>query len=115
VTKARMSAMRSGFNGAAQKEATEATELKMLGDSTRISLAIAIKKASKVLAERDGDELLKMSETALALAQAADIIHGWIREKASQGWVDFSTERKVSRSRQRLRDSERCGSSPCKI
>jgi hypothetical protein len=81
MTKTRMSAMRNGSNGAAQKESTEATELKMLGDSTRISLAIAINKASDALAERNGDELLKMSETALALARAADIIHGWTREK----------------------------------
>jgi hypothetical protein len=81
MTKTRMSAMRNGSNGAAQKKSTEATELKMLGDSTRISLAIAINKASNALAERNGDELLKMSETALALARAADIIHGWTREK----------------------------------
>ena len=81
MTKTKMSAMRNGSNGAAQKESTEATELKTLGDSTRISLAIAINKASKALAKRDGDELLKMSETTLALARAADIIHGWTREK----------------------------------
>jgi hypothetical protein len=85
VTKTRMSAMRNGSNGAAQKGSTEATELKTLGDSTRISLAIAISKASIALAKRNGDELLKMSETALALAQAADIIHGWIRENVSEG------------------------------
>ena len=77
--------MQNGSDGAAQKESTEATELKTLGDSTRISLAIAISKASIALAKRNGDELLKMSETALALAQAADIIHGWIRENVSEG------------------------------
>lgn len=60
MTKTRMSAMRNGSNGAAQKGSTEATELKMLGDYTRISLAIAINKASNALAERSGDELLKM-------------------------------------------------------
>ena len=76
MTKPKMSAMRNGSNGHSQKELTEATELKTLGDSTRISLAIAINKTSKALAERGGDELLKMSETALALARAADIIHG---------------------------------------
>jgi hypothetical protein len=76
MTKTGKSAMRNGSNGPAQKESTEATELKMLGDSTRILLAIAINKASNALAERDGDQLLKMSETALALARAADIIRG---------------------------------------
>lgn len=76
MTKSKMSAVRNGSNGASQKEATQTTELKALGDSTRISLAIAINKASNALAERDGDELLKISETALALARAADIIRG---------------------------------------
>lgn len=48
----------------------------MLGDATRMVFAIAINKASNALAKLNGDELLKMSETTLALAQAADIIHG---------------------------------------
>jgi hypothetical protein len=85
MRKTKMSAMRNGSNGVAQKESTGATELKMLGDSTRISLAIAISKASNALAKCDGAKLLKMSETALALAQAADIIHGWTPREASQG------------------------------
>ncbi len=74
MRKTKMSAMRNGSNGVAQKESTEATELKILGDSTRISLAIAINKASKDLAQCDGAEILKMAETALALMQAADIV-----------------------------------------
>jgi hypothetical protein len=89
MTKSKMSAVRNGSNGASQKEATQTTELKALGDSTRISLAIAINKASNALAERDGDELLKISETALALARAADIIHGWTREKPL--WVKIDS------------------------
>jgi hypothetical protein len=67
--------------GLPKKKLAEATKLKTLGDSIRISLAIAISKASKALAQRDQDELLKMAETALALTQAADIIHGWTCEK----------------------------------
>jgi len=85
MTKAKMSAMRNRSNGAAQKELTEAVELNTLGDSTRLSIAIAINKVINALAKRDGDELLKMSETALALTEAADIIHGWTRDKPSQG------------------------------
>jgi hypothetical protein len=89
MTKTKMSTMRNGSNGTAQKESMEATELKMLDGSTRISLTIAINKASKTLAARNGDKLLKMSETALALAQAADIIHGWTREKPLKVKVDL--------------------------
>jgi len=77
MTNPEMSAMRNGSNGHSQKKLTEATNVKALDDCTRISLAIAVNKASKALAEHDGDELLKMAETALALTQAADIIHGW--------------------------------------
>jgi hypothetical protein len=89
MTKTKMSAIRNGSNGAAQKESTEATKLKTLDDSTHISLAIAINKASNALAQRDGDELLKLAETALALTQAADIIHGWTREKPLKVKVDL--------------------------
>jgi hypothetical protein len=85
MTEAKMSAMRNRSNRAAQKELTEAVELNTLGDSTRLSIAIAINKAINALAKRDGDELLKMPETALALTEAADIIHGWTRDKPSQG------------------------------
>jgi hypothetical protein len=84
MTKAKMSAMRNGSNGHSQKHSTEATKLKTLGDSTRISLAIAINKARKALAQFDGAEILKMAETALALTQGADIIHGCTREKPCQ-------------------------------
>jgi hypothetical protein len=82
MIKAKMSAMRNGSNQHSQKHSTEATKLKTLDDCTRISLAIAINKASKALAQCDGAEILKMAETALALTQAADIVHGWSRGEA---------------------------------
>ena len=92
MTKAKISAMRNGSNGHSQKHSTEATKLKTHGDSTRISLAIAINKASKALVQCDGAEILKIAETALALTQAADIIHGWTGEKPVNVKIDLSTD-----------------------
>jgi hypothetical protein len=90
MTKTKCPPCETALTGAAQKESTEAMDLKMLDDSTRISLAIAMNKASNALAERDGDELLNTSETVLALAEAADI-HGWTRERPLKVTVNRST------------------------
>ena len=56
-------------------------QLKLLGDFTRLQLATTLNKVFEELARRDPDEIFKRSHEVLELTQAADIIHGWSREK----------------------------------
>jgi hypothetical protein len=58
-----------------------AERLKLLGDFTRLQLAATLTKIFEDLARRDADEIFKRSRDVLELTQAADIIHGWSREK----------------------------------
>lgn len=55
--------------------------LALLGDYRRLQLATALSKAFEDLARRDPDEIFKRSHEVFELAQAADIVHGWSREK----------------------------------
>jgi hypothetical protein len=57
-----------------------AERLKLLGDFTRLQLA-TLTKVFEDLARRDPDEIFKRSHEVLELTQAADIVHGWSREK----------------------------------
>jgi hypothetical protein len=56
-------------------------QLKLLGDFTRLQLATTLTKVFEDLARRDPDEIFKRSHEVLELTQAADIVHGWSREK----------------------------------
>jgi hypothetical protein len=58
-----------------------AERLKLLGDFTRLQLATTLTKVFEDLARRDPDEIFKTSHEVLELTQAADIVHGWSREK----------------------------------
>jgi hypothetical protein len=58
-----------------------AQQLKLLGDFTRLQLATTLSKVFEDLARRDPDEIFKRSHEVLELTQAADIVHGWSREK----------------------------------
>jgi hypothetical protein len=58
-----------------------AERLKLLGDFTRLQLATTLNKVFGDLARRDPDEIFKRSHEVLELTQAADIVHGWSREK----------------------------------
>jgi hypothetical protein len=55
--------------------------LKLLGDLTRLQLATMLTRVFEDLAQRDPDEIFKKSHEVLELTQAADIVHGWSREK----------------------------------
>ena len=55
--------------------------LKLLGDFTRLQLATTLNKVFEDLARRDADEIFKRSHEVLELTQAADIVHGWSRDK----------------------------------
>jgi hypothetical protein len=55
--------------------------LKLLGDFTRLQLATTLSKVLEDVARRDPDEIFKRSHELLELTQAADMIHGWSREK----------------------------------
>jgi hypothetical protein len=68
------------------KAPAELTEqLKLLGDFTRLQLATTLNKVFEDLVRRDVDEIFKRSHEVLELTQAADIVHGWSREKPD-GW-----------------------------
>ena len=56
-------------------------QLKLLGDFTRLQLATILNRVFEELARRDPDEIFKRSHEVLELTQAADIVHGWSREK----------------------------------
>jgi hypothetical protein len=56
-------------------------QLQLLGDLTRLQLAATLTKAAEELARRDPDEIFNRSHEVLELTQAADIVHGWSREK----------------------------------
>ncbi len=56
-------------------------QLKLLGDFTRLQLATTLNKVFEDLARRDPDEIFKRSHEVLEVTQAADIVHGWSREK----------------------------------
>jgi hypothetical protein len=58
-----------------------AERLQLLGDFTRLQLATTLTKVFEDLARRDPDEIFKRSHEVLELTQAADIVHGWSREK----------------------------------
>ena len=55
--------------------------LRLLGDFTRLQLATTLNKVFEDLARRDPDEIFKRSHEVLEITQAADIVHGWSREK----------------------------------
>jgi hypothetical protein len=50
-------------------------------DDTRTALVQALTKVFEDLTRRDPDEIFKRSHEVLELTQAADIVHGWSREK----------------------------------
>jgi hypothetical protein len=56
-------------------------QLRLLGDFTRLQLATTLNKVFEDLARRDPDEIFKRSHEVLELTQAADIVHGWSRDK----------------------------------
>jgi hypothetical protein len=56
-------------------------QLKLLSDLTRLQLATTLNKVFEELARRDPDEIFKRSHEVLELTQAADIVHGWSRER----------------------------------
>jgi hypothetical protein len=58
-----------------------AERLKLLGAFTRLQLTTTLTKVFEDLARRDPDEIFKRSHEVLELTQAADIVHGWSREK----------------------------------
>ena len=60
-------------------------QLKLLGDLTRLQLATTLNKVFEELARREPDEIFNRSHEVLELTQAADIVHGWSREKPD-GW-----------------------------
>ena len=60
-------------------------QLKLLGDFTRLQLATTLNKVFEDLTRRDSDEIFKRSHEVLELVQAADIVHGWSRERPD-GW-----------------------------
>jgi hypothetical protein len=58
-----------------------AERLKLLGDFTRLQLATTLTKVFEDLARRDPDEIEDYNFDAREVTQAADIVHGWSREK----------------------------------
>ena len=71
---------------AAPKDSKQSAEefnqqLQLLGELTRLQLATTLNKAFEELSRRDPDEILKRSHEVFELTQAADIVHGWSREK----------------------------------
>jgi len=56
--------------------------LKLLGDLTRLQLATTLNKVFEELARRNPDEIFNRSHEVWELTQAADIVHGWSRERS---------------------------------
>ena len=56
-------------------------QLKLLSDLTRLQLATILTKVFEELTRREADEIFRRSHEVLELTQAADIAHGWSREK----------------------------------